>query len=348
MEKYEEIKKHVNILLVDDDVDYIEVTAFFLKSKGYNVDIATSGEEGIEKVKQGNVHIVLLDYYMPGLTGEDVINKVREFNKEIIIIMQTGFSGQQPPAETLQRLNIQNYHDKSDGADKLLLQVMSAIRIFNQQNEIILSRYRVNAIGKLIKGIAEDMKSPLMSISAGIEASNSLIEDAKDGMDRDTIRDLKKFYENNKTYLEKIDKVLTAIILQTADKKQEEFLTDKDIIERIDLILSNEIKTSGVVYEKEIAVKSNTLIHGNISDVIFIMCELLKNVMEVSNVGDSVKIGLKEDESFWYMVIENKNIDKLDSSELYLIRNIISGLEGVYMETVQDTIVIGIDKKQNV
>ena len=345
MEKYEEIKKHVNILLVDDDVDYIEVTAFFLKSKGYNVDIATSGEEGIEKVKEGNVHIVLLDYYMPGLTGEDVINKVREFNKEIIIIMQTGFSGQQPPAETLQRLNIQNYHDKSDGADKLLLQVMSAVRIFNQQNEILLSRYRVNAIGKLIKGIAEDMKSPLMSISAGIEASNTLIEDSQEGMDRDTIKDLKKFYENNKSYLEKIDKILSAIILQTEDKKHDEYLTDKDIIERIDLILSNEIKTSGVVFEKEITVKPNTFIHGNISDVIFIVCELLKNIMEISNIGDNVKLSLKEDEAFWYISLENSNIDKLDSSEVYLIRNIISGLDGIYMETVQNRIVIGIDKK---
>lgn len=345
MDKYEELKRHVNILLVDDDVDYIEVTAFFLKSKGYNVDIATSGEEGIAKVKEGNVHIVLLDYYMPGLTGEDVINKVREFNKEIIIIMQTGFSGQQPPAETLQRLNIQNYHDKSDGADKLLLQVMSAVRIFNQQNEILLSRYRVNAIGKLIKGIAEDMKSPLMSISAGIEASNTLIEDSKDGIDRDTIRDLKKFYENNKAYLEKIDKVLSAIILQTEDKKQDEYLTDKDIIERIDLILSNEIKTSGVVFEKEITIKPNTFIHGNISDVIFILCELLKNIMGLSKIGDNVKLLLKEDEAFWYMTIENSNIDKLDSSEVYLIRNIISGLDGVYMEIVQDRIVIGIDKK---
>lgn len=345
MEKYEDIKRHVNILLVDDDVDYIEVTAFFLKSKGYNVDIATSGEEGIEKVKQGNIHIVLLDYYMPGLTGEDVINKVREFNKEIIIIMQTGFSGQQPPAETLQRLNIQNYHDKSDGADKLLLQVMSAVRIFNQQNEILLSRYRVNAIGKLIKGIAEDMKSPLMSISAGIEASNTLIEDSQDGIDRDTIRDLKKFYENNKTYLEKIDKVLSAIIFQTEDKSHDEYLTDKDIIERIDLILSNEIKTSGIIFEKEITLKPNTYIHGNVSDVIFIICELLKNIMEIANIGDNVKLLLKEDEGFWYMSIENANINKLDSSDVYLIRNIISGLDGVYMETVQDRIVIGIDKK---
>ncbi len=345
MERYEDIKKHVNILLVDDDVDYIEVTAFFLKSKGYNVDIATSGEDAIEKVKKGNVHIVLLDYYMPGLTGEDVINKVREFNKEIIIIMQTGFSGQQPPAETLQRLNIQNYHDKSDGADKLLLQVMSAVRIFNQQNEILLSRYRVNAIGKLIKGIAEDMKSPLMSISAGIEASNTLIEDSQDGMDRDTIKDLKKFYENNKAYLEKIDKVLSAIILQTADKSQDEYLTEKDITERIDLILSNEIKTSGVVFEKEVAIKPNTFIHGNVSDVIFILCELLNNLMKVSSIGDGIKLSLKEDESYWYISVESSNMDKLDSSDVYLINNIIATLNGIQMENVQNKVVIGIDKK---
>ena len=346
MEKYENIKKHVNILLVDDDVDYIEVTAFFLKSKGYNVDTATSGEEGIEKVKKGNVHILLLDYYMPGLTGEDVINKVREFNKEIIIIMQTGFSGQQPPAETLQRLNIQNYHDKSDGADKLLLQVMSAVRIFNQQNDIVLSRYKVNAIGRLIKGIAEDMKSPLMSISAGIEASNTLIEDSQDGIDRDTIKNLKKFYENNKNYLEKIDKVLSAVILQTEENGLDEYLTDKEIIERIELVLSNEIKTSGVIFEKDILTKPNTLIHGNITDVIFIVCEMLKNIMDVSSIGDNVKLALKEDETLWYIVIENININKLNPSDLYLINNIISGLDGIYMEQLETSIVIGIEKNQ--
>ncbi len=345
MERYEDIKKHVNILLVDDDVDYIEVTAFFLRNKGYNVDIATSGEEGIQKVKEGNIHIVLLDYYMPGLTGEDVINKVREFNKEIIIIIQTGFSGQQPPAETLQRLNIQNYHDKSDGADKLLLQVMSAVRIFNQQNEILLTRYRFNAIGKLIKGIAEDMKSPLMSISAGIEASNILIEDLQNNIDRDIIKDLKKFYENNKAYLEKIDKVLSAIIMQTEDKNVDEYLIDKEIIERIDLILSNEIKMSGVLIEKEIAIKPNTFIHGHISDVIFIICELLHSIMKESSIGDKLKLILREDETFWYIEIESENINKVNSNKIYLINNIISGLDGVHIEKEENKVVIGLDKR---
>ena len=60
MENYEELKKHVNILLVDDDLDYIQVTAFFLKTKRYNRDIATSGCDALNKVSNGNLNIILL------------------------------------------------------------------------------------------------------------------------------------------------------------------------------------------------------------------------------------------------------------------------------------------------
>lgn len=347
MERYEELKKNVSILLVDDDTDYIEVTAFFLKSKGYNVDIAIDGEEAIKKVEAGNVHIVLLDYYMPGMTGEEVVNKIREFNKEIIIILQTGFAGKQPPSDTLTRLNIQNYHDKSDGVEKLLLQVMSAVRIFNQQNEIILSKYRVNAIGRLIKGIAEDLKSPLMSIGAGLEASNTLIESSQNELNRDAVLGLKKFYENNKTYVEHIDKILSAVINQTSYNNKDEYLNENEIVERIELILSNELKTSGVILDKEIILKPNTLIYGPISDVIFILCEIIEKVVKKLNIGDKIELGIKEDESFWYFSIESEKVRDIERSEKYIIRNIISGIENVVIEEIADKLIIGIKKNKN-
>ncbi|MDD2628197.1 MAG: response regulator [Clostridia bacterium] len=345
MSKYDELKKHVNILLIDDDVDYVDVTAFFMRSKGYNVSIATNGADGIEKVKNGDIQIVLLDYYMPGLTGEDVIKEIRKFNKEIIVIMQTGFAGQQPPSDTLKRLNIQNFHDKSDGVDKLLLQVMSAIRVFNQQNEIMLSKYRINAIGKLIKGIAEEMKSPIMSLSAGIEATNSLIEESVEGLNRDTMVSLKKFYDNNKRYLEKIDKILTAVIHQSNDRDNEEFLTGKEIIERIELIILSEIKTSGVILEKELLLRAETLITGTITDVIFIICEVLKDIMNVSEIGNKIKMYLKEDEKMWYIELISENIEKLEKSKTYRIRNIIVGLNNVEMEIEQNKISVKMHKE---
>ena len=67
--------------------------------------------------------------------------------------------------------------------------------------------------------------------------------------------------------------------------------------------------------------------------------------MVVSNIGDSIKLSLKEDENFWYISIENHNISQIDKTKIYLVNNIISTLEGISMEVLQDRIVIGIEKK---
>ena len=113
MMTYENIIKNINILLADDDEDYLLMTYSFLKQLGYNVDKVTDGNQALEALNSKEYQIALLDYFMPGLNGEEVIKKVRETNKQLIIILQTGFSGQKPPIETMKNLNIQNYFDKT-------------------------------------------------------------------------------------------------------------------------------------------------------------------------------------------------------------------------------------------
>ncbi len=112
------------ILLIDDQEDYIITTKPLLEREGHNITTATSGEEGLKLLKEKHFDLLLLDYYMPGgITGEDVVKNLRTFNPYIQIILQTGYSGDYPPREMLQRLDIQGYHDKSDGPDKLLMWV---------------------------------------------------------------------------------------------------------------------------------------------------------------------------------------------------------------------------------
>jgi hypothetical protein len=61
---------------------------------------------------------------MPGgMTGEEVVKEIRKFNDYIQVILQTGYSGEHPPREMMRTLDIQGYHDKSDGPEKLLLWV---------------------------------------------------------------------------------------------------------------------------------------------------------------------------------------------------------------------------------
>jgi len=109
------------VLLVDDSLDYLETTRLVLERAGHNVLIANNGREALDLLRQTNVDLLLLDYFMPGMTGEEVVTELRQFNEYVQIILQTGYASEQPPRELLRRLDIQGYYDKSEGPDKLLL-----------------------------------------------------------------------------------------------------------------------------------------------------------------------------------------------------------------------------------
>ena len=110
-----------NIVLADDDTDYLEATRLLLESEGHEVLCATNGNEALAFLRKRRADLLLLDYFMPGMTGEDVVVELRRFNQQVQIILQTGYVNERPPREMLRRLDIQGYYDKSEGPDKLLL-----------------------------------------------------------------------------------------------------------------------------------------------------------------------------------------------------------------------------------
>ncbi|MCI0394572.1 MAG: diguanylate cyclase [Chloroflexi bacterium] len=109
------------ILLVDDDLNYLEVCQRLLEREGHEVLTAMNGSEALRRLQQEHVDLLLLDYYMPGMTGEEVVTQLRQSNRYIQVVLQTGYASEQPPRELLRRLDIQGYYDKSEGPDKLLL-----------------------------------------------------------------------------------------------------------------------------------------------------------------------------------------------------------------------------------
>lgn len=109
------------VVLVDDDADYLEATRVLLESEGHHVLVARDGSGALAVLGSQPADVLLLDYFMPGLTGEEVVTELRKTDHQIQVVLQTGYSSERPPREMLKRLDIQGYHDKSDGPDKLLL-----------------------------------------------------------------------------------------------------------------------------------------------------------------------------------------------------------------------------------
>ena len=92
--------------------------------------------EAIEKVKNEHFDLMLLDFIMTPIHGDQVVEEIRKFNKELYILLLTGHKDLAPPLETIRRLDIQGYCEKSDKFDQLLLLIESGIKAISQMNTI--------------------------------------------------------------------------------------------------------------------------------------------------------------------------------------------------------------------
>ena len=121
------------ILVVDDNPLVLESLRYLLEREGHQVLVAASGLAALEICKKTEIHVMVLDFNMPGLTGGETVEELREFNSEIQVILQTGQS-LKPAREMLRELEIQGYHDKSEGAEKLMLWVDAALKSYRQSH----------------------------------------------------------------------------------------------------------------------------------------------------------------------------------------------------------------------
>ncbi len=124
------------ILAVDDETGILDSLNVFLTKSGYAFEGVSDPMEAIEKVKNGNFDLMLLDFIMTPIHGDQVVEEIRKFNKELYILLLTGHKDLAPPLETIRRLDIQGYCEKSDRFDQLLLLIESGIKAISQMQEI--------------------------------------------------------------------------------------------------------------------------------------------------------------------------------------------------------------------
>ncbi|NMA25760.1 MAG: DUF3369 domain-containing protein, partial [Clostridiales bacterium] len=198
-----------NILALDDEIGIIDSLSVVLKRNGYGFEGVTSPDEAINLVKTGKYDMLILDYLMSPINGDKVVEKIREFNNDLYILMLTGHKDMAPPLETIRALDIQGYCEKNDKFDQLILLVESAIKSIIQKKtimrytvglnkilEAVPKIYQLQPIGSILEGILigvmtlvnsknafilvdkmDDMESKHNSIFKGIGRYNKTIED---------------------------------------------------------------------------------------------------------------------------------------------------------------------------
>ncbi|NVN99406.1 MAG: sigma-54-dependent Fis family transcriptional regulator [Geobacteraceae bacterium] len=91
------------ILVADDEESMRWVLSKALRKKGFTVDLARDGEEAMRLIRSESYDLAILDIKMPGISGLDLMDKVRELKNDLLVVIMTAEAGMKNAVEAMKR-----------------------------------------------------------------------------------------------------------------------------------------------------------------------------------------------------------------------------------------------------
>ncbi len=170
--------KKTKILVVDDEHLIRWSLEQNLKKQGYEVLTAGSGEDALRIVREEQPDLLLLDIQLPGISGLEVLEKVKEFDEETTVIMVTAHGGLET-AVTAMRMGAYDYLNKPFNLDEMAIVIRKALETSDLRREIASLRSEQKKVGPPnIIGASNTMKNILamMDKVARSDAATVLIQ----------------------------------------------------------------------------------------------------------------------------------------------------------------------------
>ena len=131
------------LLWVDDEIELLRAHILFLEKKGYEVVTVTNGTDAIEQCAQRTFDLVLLDEMMPGLTGLETLQRIKEINPATPVVMVTK-SEEEDIMDQAIGSKIADYLIKPVNPHQILLTLKKNIHRREIETEVTQSGYQQN------------------------------------------------------------------------------------------------------------------------------------------------------------------------------------------------------------
>ncbi|MEO6000102.1 MAG: sigma-54 dependent transcriptional regulator [Chitinophagaceae bacterium] len=152
-----------NILIIDDEKSIRKTLGEILSYEGYKIDEASDGEEGLKKFKEKTYDVVLCDIKMPKLDGLDFLEKSREINADVPIIMISGHGTIETAVEAVKK-GAFDYVAKPPDLNRLLITIRNAI---DKTSLVIETKVLKRKVAKVQEMIGDSL--PIQKIKETIE-----------------------------------------------------------------------------------------------------------------------------------------------------------------------------------
>lgn len=141
-----------NVLIVDDDKEIVNAIAIYLKNEGYKIYKAYDGNQAVEKLKEQEIHLIILDIMMPEKDGIETLEEIRK-EKTIPVIMLSAKSEDYDKIEGL-NAGADDYITKPFNPLELIARVNSNIRRYTKLGAMSEKKRKVKKKKTYIKQVS--------------------------------------------------------------------------------------------------------------------------------------------------------------------------------------------------
>lgn len=158
---------NLKVLVIDNDYNVINSINSLVSKIGCSYSCASNSMEGLELLKQEHFDILIISFRLSPISGDNLISQLREFNKDIYIILLTDYTHLAPSLDILQKFNISGYCKKGNTYDQLYLLIQNIVSIISQKNNIkILSDSLNETNEKLESAYTDSIQTLLYTVEA--------------------------------------------------------------------------------------------------------------------------------------------------------------------------------------
>ena len=138
-----------NILIIDDEKAIRKTLSEILSYEGYKIEEAGDGEEGLRRFREKTFDVVLCDIKMPKLDGIEFLEKVREANTDVPVIMISGHGNIDTAVEAVKK-GAYDYIAKPPDLNRLLITIRNAMDKTNLVAETKVLKRKVSKVDEMI------------------------------------------------------------------------------------------------------------------------------------------------------------------------------------------------------
>jgi DNA-binding NarL/FixJ family response regulator len=170
------MKKHVVVLLVEDNVDFAKLVRIYLnRFEDAEIEVIwkENGNEGIEEaVRNPAVDVILMDYFLPGMNGLEITRTLKEKEVPIPVVFLTVNKDMNLAVEVM-KLGVQDYLVKEEISTPILPRTIMAVvekRKFQKEiAELEVRQKRLEAMQEMVVGITNEISTPLKNMKDIVE-----------------------------------------------------------------------------------------------------------------------------------------------------------------------------------